>query len=66
MLHSGGLAAILKLCTNPSDTVVMLTVSVLSRLLEDPGTHTTVVDGDKAALQRLLKLAATDNAQVHE
>lgn len=64
VLEAGGLGGLLKLCTNPSDTVALMTVSALSLLLEDPSTHCAVIDGNKSALQRLVKLAASENLQV--
>ena len=64
VLRSGGLESVLRLCVNPSDTVALMAVSALGLLLEDPGSHTTVIDGDKMALQKLLKFAASDSPHV--
>ncbi|XP_060584910.1 uncharacterized protein LOC132740860 isoform X2 [Ruditapes philippinarum] len=64
VLEAGYLQVVLRLCCNTSDTVAVLSVSTLSLLVEDPSTHTAIIDGDKAALQRILKLAAAENPQM--
>lgn len=63
-LQCGGLHVILRLCCNQSDTVALLSVSLLSTLVEDSSTHSAIIDGDKAALQRLLRLAASESPQM--
>lgn len=64
VLETGGLHVMLRLCCNTSDTVALMSVSALSMLLEDPSTHAAIIDGDKAALQRILKLAALESPQM--
>ncbi|XP_053393057.1 uncharacterized protein LOC123562323 [Mercenaria mercenaria] len=64
VLETGGLQVVLRLCCNTSDTVVLMSVSTLSMLVENPSTHTAIIDGDKAALQRMLKLAAAESPQM--
>ena len=64
VLETGGLQVILRLCCNTSDTVAVMSVSTLSMLVEDLSTHAAIIDGDKAALQRMLKLAAAESPQV--
>ncbi|KAL4239971.1 hypothetical protein ACF0H5_000767 [Mactra antiquata] len=64
VLDSDCLPVILKLCCNNSDTVSLLSVSTLSILVEDTGTHSRIIDGNKLALQRLLNLTAADSPQM--
>lgn len=64
-LDDGALGPVLELCTHPSQAAALLALSTLAHIVDNPGTHDTIVSSPKRALPRILALTASDDEQVY-
>ncbi|PVD39133.1 hypothetical protein C0Q70_01761 [Pomacea canaliculata] len=65
-LDDGALGPVLELCTHPSQAAALLALSTLAHIVDNPGTHDTIVSSPKRALPRILALTASDDEQMQE